>query len=220
MPAFLIPILISAGLGLVSGATSAYQTSRNNQRQASANQQHQQQLLDMIDRMFAQDTTSAPINAANRAISGQFAGSGLGGSGMNMQAAAESAAGIMAQDLARKQQTEAQVLQNPVFGQHADPSAFNPWADAFAGGAMGAFGGAAQAYGAQMSTEAGAQAFQTGWDDWSASRAAAAAGPRASIPTPAAMVPGAGPASASPLTYDMNWMGTQPSIMKQPRRYP
>lgn len=218
LPAMLIPILISAGLGLVGGAASAYQTSRNNQRMSQGAEAQQQQILDFIDRMYAQDTTSAPINAATSAIGGSFAASGLGGSGMNRQAAAEAAASITAQDLARKQGMEGQMLQNPVFAT-PDSRSFNPWADAFAGGAMGAIGGAAQAYGAQMSTEAGATAFNEGVTDWWAGRQGGQGAERAAIPTPAPAMPGVSSLGMdpAPTRFGVNFMDIPVGIRKLPR---
>ncbi len=215
----LIPILISAGLGLISGAGSAFKTSRGGQIQAEGAQRHQERLLAMIDQMFATDTTSAPINAANRAIGGQFASSGLGGSGMNKQAAAEAAASIMAQEMGRKQGVQAQVLQNPVFGS-PKPGDFNPWGDAFAGGLMGAMGGGAQAYGAQMSTDAGATAFNDAVSGWWQGRQGGGAD-RASAPRPDPMVPMAStlgtPANPVP-AYVPSFSMTDPRPMKMPRR--
>ena len=156
---FLIPILISAGLGSISGGISAFQRSRANRQQAEAAERQRQSLEQMLSEIFATDTTSAPINAASRQIGGQFASAGLAGSGMNQAAAGEAAASIMAQDLARRQALEAQVRGDPSF-LAPDASGFRPGIDALLGAFGGFAGGAGQAAGNMLATE-------PGWNAWS-----------------------------------------------------
>ena len=164
LPAFLVPMLIAGGLGAISGGLSSWQKSRANRLQAEAAETHAASLEEMIQRMFAADTTTPIITAAGRQIAGQHAASGLAGSGMQQAAAAEAAASIMAQDLARKQGIEAQVRSDPSF-RAPPPGAFRPGLDAFLGAGAGFAGGAGNVFGGFLGTETGAQwAMDSG--DW------------------------------------------------------
>jgi len=203
---FLLPMLISAGISAISGGISAWQRSRANRQQAQAAQEHAGSLQEMIDRMFATDTTRPIIDAASRQIGGGFAGAGLAGSGMSQAAAAEAAASIMAQDLARKQGIEAQVRQDPSF-RAPDPSEFRPWLDGLLGLLAGGAAGGGEAFGQFLGTETGA-----GWlaGQGAASPATSAAVATTPIPTNQFAVP------ASAANFGNFSVAYRPEFMDRP----